>query len=82
MATGAVMGLLRDLPKTVYQWIKGRWTVSVTIMDSDPLFEWAKIWLDTLPYSRRARKINCSLYRDAKEDFSTESRALFTPAYG
>jgi mitochondrial chaperone BCS1 len=82
MVTGAVMGLLRNLPKTIYQWIKGRWTVSVTIVDSDPLFEWVKIWLDTLPYSRRARKINCSLYRDAEEALSTESRALFTPAYG
>lgn len=82
MVTGAVMALLRNIPKTVYGWLNHRFTVSLTILDGDPLFEWTKLWLDSLPYSKRARSLSCSLYREADEDFSTESRAVFAPAYG
>lgn len=82
MATGALMGLLRKLPDAIYGWIKHRFSVSITIMEIDPLFEWTKIWLDTLPYSRRARNISCSLHRDPDQEFSTDSRTVFAPAYG
>lgn len=82
MATGAAMGLLRQVPATFYAWVKRRFSVSLTIIDSDPLFEWTKLWLDSLPYSKRARNISCSLHREADEDFSTDSRAIFAPAYG
>lgn len=82
MLTGAAMGLLRNIPKSLYSWVKRRFTVSLTIIESDPLFEWTKLWLDSLPYSQRARNISCSLYREADEEFSTESRAIFAPAYG
>jgi mitochondrial chaperone BCS1 len=82
MITGAVMALLRDIPKTLYGWLKHRFTVSLTILDTDPLFEWTKLWLDSLPYSKRARNLSCSLYRESDEDFSTDSRAVFAPAYG
>lgn len=82
MVTGAAMGLLRNLPGTVYGSLKRRFSVSLTIIDTDPLFEWTKLWLDSLPYSRRARSLSCSLYRDSEKDFSTESHAMFVPAYG
>lgn len=82
MLTGAIMALLRRVPQAIYEWAKRRFSVSLTILDTDPLFEWAKLWLDSLPYSRRTRRIACSLYREADEEFSTESRALFAPAYG
>lgn len=82
MVTGAVMGLLRHAPEALYDWCKDRWSVSVMIFDTDPLFEWTKVWLDSLPYARRSRRISCSLYREPDEDFSTESRPIFTPNYG
>lgn len=82
MATGAVMGLLRQLPSSFYEWSKRRLSVSLTILDSDPLFEWTKLWLDSLPYSKRARNVSCSLHREADQDFTTDSRAIFAPAYG
>jgi chaperone BCS1 len=82
MATGAAMGLLRDIPKTLYSWLKHRFTVSLTILDTDPLFEWTKLWLDSLPYSQRARSLSCSLYRDTDDNFTTDSRAVFAPSYG
>ena len=82
MVTGAVMALLRQVPDKIYAWIRRSVTMSVTITDKDPLFEWAKLWLDSLPYAKKARRITCSLYREAGEDFSTESRVLFTPARG
>ncbi len=82
MLTGALMGLLRQVPSRLYAWTKHRFTVSLTILDTDPLFEWTKLWLDSLPYAKRARSLSCSLYREADEDFSTDSRAVFAPAYG
>ena len=82
MVTGGLMGLLRKVPSELYLWLKNRLSVSLTIIEIDPLFEWTKIWLDTLPYSRRARNISCSLHRDPDQEFSTDSRALFAPAYG
>ena len=82
MLSGAAMGLLRDIPKNLYGWLKHRFTVSLTILDTDPLFEWTKLWLDSLPYSQRARSLSCSLHRESDEDFSTDSRAVFAPSYG
>jgi len=82
MVTGAIMALLRQIPTQFYNWLKQRLSVTVTIIDRDPLFEWTKTWLDSLPYARRARNVNCSLYRDAEENFSADSRILFAPAYG
>jgi chaperone BCS1 len=82
MLTGAAMGLLRKVPETFYAWLKHRFSVSLMILEIDPLFEWTKIWLDTLPYSRRSRSISCSLYRESDQDFTTDSRAIFAPAYG
>jgi chaperone BCS1 len=83
MLTGAAMGLLRKVPDTAYHWVKRRFSVSLTITDRDPLFGWTKLWLDSLPYSRRARNIQCSLHKESDEDdFSTDSQAIFAPAYG
>lgn len=82
MVTGAVMALLRQVPEKVYHWLRQNLTMSVTIMDKDPLFEWTKLWLDSIPYAKDARRITCSLHREAGEDFSSESRVLFTPARG
>ena len=76
------MGLLRQAPLHVYQWVKRRFTVSITIMDKDPLFEWTKLWLDSLPYASVARNVSCSLYREADTEFSSDSRVVFAPACG
>ncbi len=82
MVTGAVMALLRRVPEELYRWLKNRVTVSVTITDRDPLFEWTQLWLDSLPYAKRARRITCSLQRGEDKEVSTESKVLFTPARG
>src|SRR5579863_26834 len=82
MLTGAVMALLRKVPETIYDWIKFRVTLRVTITDKDPLFEWTKIWLDSLPYAKKARRVTCELQRSDDKDFSAESKVLFTPGKG
>jgi chaperone BCS1 len=82
MLTGGLMALLRQAPSQFLEWLKDRFTVSVLISDRDPLFEWTKLWLDSLPYSRRARSLMCSLYRESDEEFSAQSRMLFAPAFG
>lgn len=82
MLTGAVMATLRQLPAQCYGWLRRQFTVSVSITDRDPLFEWTRLWLDSLPYSRRARNVTCSLYWEADEEFSADSKLLFAPAHG
>jgi hypothetical protein len=82
MLAGAVMALLRQVPDHLLKWIKGRFTVSVMIVDRDPLFEWARLWLDAHPYSKRTRNLMCSLHREADEEFSEFSKMLFAPSYG
>ena len=82
MLTGGLMALLRQAPARLAKWLKDKCTVSVLIADRDPLFEWTKLWLDSLPYSRRARQLMCQLYREDGEEFSSHSRMLFAPSYG
>ena len=82
MISGAVMALLRQVPSNIYNWLKYRLSVSVSITDREPLFEWTKLWLDTLPYAKRARNVSCSLYRESDEELTLDSRLLFTPDYG
>ena len=82
MLTGAAMGLLRQVPGKILTWLEYRFTVSITIRDVDPLFEWTKLWLDTLPYAQKAHNVLCSLHREADQEFDTDSRAVFVPGYG
>lgn len=82
MVMGAVMATLRQLPTQAAQWIRSRFTVSIQIVDRDPMFEWTKVWLDAHPYSKKARSLMCALERSDDEEFSAESRMLFTPAHG
>ena len=82
MVTGGLMAMLRQAPKTFLEWLRERLTVSVLISDRDPLFEWTKLWLDSLPYSLRARRLICSLHRENDEEFSSASRMIFAPSYG
>ncbi len=82
MVTGAVMALLRKVPETLLDWTKRRLTVKVTITDKDPLFEWTKIWLDSLPYAKEARRVTCELQRSDDKDYSADSKVLFTPGHG
>ena len=82
MVTGALMAMLRQAPQKLLAWIKRRITVTVTILDRDPLFEWSKLWLDSLPYAKRTRTLLCSLHPESDEEFSSMSRTIFTPGYG
>lgn len=82
MLSGAAMALLREVPVKIYDWIRHKTTVSVTITDADPLFEWTKIWLDSLPYAKVARNLRCSLSPSDEDLLSENSKVMFTPSYG
>ena len=82
MLTGGLMAALRRMPQVIFLWLRGRFTVTVLISDRDPLFEWTKQWLDSLPYARRARRVTCSLYREEDEEFTSQSRMIFAPSFG
>src|SRR5689334_10122881 len=82
MLTGAVMAMLRQIPNKIVSWLQFRFTVKVVIRDTDPLFEWTKLWLDSLPYAKKTHNVLCSLHREAEQEFDTDSRAVFVPGYG
>lgn len=82
MGGGAAMALLRQVPVQIYGWVKRRFSVTLTIIDKDPLFEWTEAWLDSLPYAKDTRNVKCSLVRDDEEEFGADSKTVFVPGYG
>jgi mitochondrial chaperone BCS1 len=84
MAMGSVIALLRNLPGRIITWVKRQSTISVSVTDHDPLFEWISIWLSDLPYARKTRW----LIAKSRENFSDDGRSIglpqiiFTPGKG
>lgn len=82
MVVGAGMALLRQLPVDIYHWLKRKVTVSVTIFENEPIFEWAKIWLDSLPYAHETHSSIVSLLQDDSDGGEDMMEPIFTPNYG
>ena len=80
MVSGAAMALLKEIPARTVQWIKSQFSVSLVVLDSDPLFESMLAWLDAQPYSKRTRRLAVSTSFD--DDDKDEKRVLFSPAPG
>lgn len=60
MVTGSVFALARKVPDQFGKWVQRRCTVDVEILNSDPLFDYVTFWLNSQPYSRRARKLTAT----------------------
>ncbi len=80
MLMGAVMALCRRTPFTIWNWLQRRLTVTVEMMNSDPVFEWMSQWLDAHPYSKRATRLTASSKASLSEDAART--VIFTPAPG
>lgn len=79
MLVGALMALLRRTPEEVWAWLKRQCTVSLDVMNSDPAFDWLSVWLNEIPYSKRARRLSLQTTRTGEEG---ERKTVFTPAPG
>lgn len=60
MITGSIIALARSLPLRIWTKIKGQFVVSVTVMNTDPLFDWITLWLNDQPYSKKTRRLHAT----------------------
>lgn len=80
MLAAALMALCRSLPFTVWNWLRRRFSVTVEVLNSDPVFGWVEEWLDEHPYSKRATRLTVSTKAALGEDAARP--VIFTPAPG
>lgn len=57
MAIGALVAWLRSFPAKLFSWLLNRFSVQAEVLNQDSAFEWISVWLDELPYAKRARSL-------------------------
>lgn len=67
MLSGAMMAILRRVPDDIYTWMKDQFSVRMTVLDNDPIFEALLSWLDAHPYSRKTRNLTASTLHEGEE---------------
>lgn len=89
MIGGGVIAYFRNVPLTIWTWLKRRWVIEIDILDREPAFEWIDRWLAEHSYARdRARSLTVKTravdFRQRQEDPTMDARprVLFTPAPG
>lgn len=65
MLIGAVAAYARRLPGRMYHWILSCFIITLDVTNEDPVFLWLAGWLSMQPYSRRARNLSVTTYRDS-----------------
>src|SRR5688572_3207030 len=72
LSGGLILGILasvaayaRRLPGKLYYFLQSRFIVTLDISNDDQAFFWLAGWLSMQPYSRRARNLTVTTYRDA-----------------
>ena len=58
--TASIIALARSLPGRLWIKIKDQFVVSVTVANTDPLFDWITLWLNDQPYSQKTRRLNAT----------------------
>ncbi len=89
MIGGGLVAYFREVPTTVWTWLKRRWVIEIDILDREPAFEWIDRWLAAHSYSRdRARSLTVKTqlvdYNERQQDPTMDARPriLFSPAPG
>lgn len=83
--TGTIFAYLRKLPRYLWQQIESRFTTTIYLDSTDPLFNWLKIWLANHPYSKRVGILSaCStqIEKALKERGLRRPNVMLTPAPG
>jgi len=76
MAVGAAMYLLREIPMRLMHAIGWASTVTLTVNNDDPCFDWLNEWLATHSYAKRARTLKVETGRDSNDHWTV------SPGYG
>jgi chaperone BCS1 len=58
MVLGSVGVFLRSLPATLWQWIRGQSTLTITVKDDDQAFTWVKEWFLEQKFLKRIRRLD------------------------
>lgn len=90
MATGAVVGVgyavvawLKQVPKIIYQWIRGRLVIDVEVRDDDEAFYWVSLWLaDHESITRRSRNLSAKAVRENTATIGNRPKVHFIPGLG
>jgi mitochondrial chaperone BCS1 len=56
----AAIAYLRSLPSRLWRLVERQFTVEIEVHSSDAAFDWLRLWLDSLPYARRTRRLTLS----------------------
>lgn len=74
-ALAGVVASLRSIPGRVWTWFRDRFTTTVTIKQSDPLFRWISFWLASHAYSQKCRSLLASteLRTRSYRDYASQS---------
>jgi mitochondrial chaperone BCS1 len=76
MISGAIMYVLRSIPKSLLDAVLRKVTAEISVTDNSPAFGWAEEWLADKPYSSHAKRVKVShTYRNGE-------RLLIAPGYG
>lgn len=81
-AMGAGLAYIRNVPKLLFGWGVRQATVTVDVVSADPAFAWLSAWLDSVPYSKKARRLSASTRRNDYTEGEDNRDVLFTPAPG
>ncbi len=76
MAVGAVMYLLREIPIRLLHAIGWASTVTLTVNNDDPCFDWINEWLATHAYAKKARMLKVESGRESSDHWTV------SPGYG
>lgn len=55
MFTGSLIALARRVPSQIWGWLKGRFTRTISVENSDPLFDYVTYWLDSQERFRKSK---------------------------
>jgi chaperone BCS1 len=55
---GAVMAYLREVPKFIWEFIVRQTTITVTVKDDDPAFDWVKEWILQQKFMKKIRRVD------------------------
>jgi chaperone BCS1 len=76
MSVGALMYLLRAIPTQLLSALGWYATVTLTVNNDDPCFDWINEWLATHAYAKRARMLKVESGRESSEHWTV------SPGYG
>jgi len=92
MVSGSVIALCRKVPTEIWAWIKRQVTINADIQNTDPLFDYLTLWLDSQPYTKKSRRLTVTTTTTVKSDDDDDDdqpsriqrglKLIFSPAPG